>query len=181
MTTYFKKITDLSLPTVDPDSVKGELLHHYGYSRYYKISDTSFRDAISNSFIVPPKEIFFVEAIGPLRCHRDNGTTSCLNYYLRPSGYITEFWEPIENARRLGSRRYDKETDTYKDVLLAYERDDCILKDSFVAEVGDIYILNISKVHSVTHHGSPEKPRSFIQCQWQVNMNELLKMFSIDI
>jgi len=179
MTTYFKKITSLSLPTADPDAVKGELLMHYGYSRYYKVADNSFHDAVSNSFIVPPKEIFLVEAIGPLRCHRDNGVTSCLNYYLRPSGYITEFWEPIENARRLGAKRYDKTTDTYKDVLLGYERDDCILKDSFVAEAGDVYILDISKVHSVTHPSAPNDPRSFIQCQWKVSIDELLKMLEI--
>lgn len=64
-------------------------------------------------------------------------------------------------------------------MLLGYERDDCILKDSFVAEAGDVYILDISKVHSVTHHDSPNDPRSFIQCQWNVNINELLKMLEI--
>jgi hypothetical protein len=179
MTTYFKKITNLSLPTADPDSVKGDLLTHFGRNRYYNISDKSFYNAIANSFSVPPKQIFLGEVLGPLNCHIDYGVSSCLNYYLRPAEYITEFWEPIENARRIRAKRYDKATDTYKDVLLGYERDDCILKDSFVAEAGDVYILDISKVHSVTHPSAPNDPRSFIQCQWKVSIDELLKMLEI--
>ena len=175
MTTYFKKLDNLSLPSADPESIKGELLFHYGNSRYYAISDKSYWDSIAAAFPTPPKEIFLAEAIGPLRPHRDNGVTSCLNYYLRPSGYITKFWEPIENARRLGTKKYDKKTDSYIDVLLGYEKDDLILQDSFVAEAGDIYLLNISKVHSVTH-GSTEEPRAFIQCQWHWNMDKLMEM-----
>jgi hypothetical protein len=178
--TYFKKITSLTLPSADPDSVKGQLIMHYGHSRYYEISDKSFYDAIASSFIVPPKEIFLAEAIGPLNCHRDNGVTSCLNYYLRPSGYITEFWEPLENARRIRAKKYDAELDTFKDVLLGYEREDCVFKDSFVAESGDVYILDISKVHSVSHD-RPSDVRSFVQCQWHVNVDELLKMLSLEI
>lgn len=175
MITYFKKITDLSLPYADPDSIKGDLLMHYGYSRYYEISDNLFRDAIANSFSVPPKQIFLAEVLGPLNCHRDNGVSSCLNYYLRPMGCTTEFWEPIDNARRIGAKRYDKETDTYKDVLLGYVKDDCVLKSSFVAEVGDVYALNISKVHSVSHDRSSDV-RSFVQCQWHINMDDLLRI-----
>jgi len=175
MTTYFKKITNLSLPVVDPDSIKGDLLFHYGNSRYYEITDKSYHDAIANAFQMAPKEIYLAEAIGPLRPHRDNGVTSCLNYYLRPSGYTTTFWEPIENARRLGTKKYDKKTDSYIDVLLGYEKDDLIPQDSFTAEAGDVYLLNISKVHSVTN-GSTEEARSFIQCQWHLNMDKLLQM-----
>jgi hypothetical protein len=180
MITYFKKITNLSLPAAEPDAVKGDLLMHYGYSRYYEISDNSFRDAIANSFNVPPNQIFLAEVLGPLNCHRDNGVSSCLNYYLKPVGCITEFWEPIENARRIKGKKYDKVTDTYNDVLLGYEKDDCILKGSFVAEEGDIYALNISKVHSVSHDRS-SKVRAFVQCQWHVNMDELLKMLAAEI
>ena len=105
MTTYFKKITNLSLPVVDPDSIKGHLVFHYGYSRYYDISDMMFRDTIMNYFSVQPNKIFLAEVLGPLNCHRDNGDFSCLNYYLRPMGCTTEFWEPIENARRIKGKR----------------------------------------------------------------------------
>lgn len=177
MITYFKKISNLTLPTADPDAVKGDLLMHYGYSRYYDISDSSFREAISNSFKVPPKQIFLAEVHGPLNCHRDNGVSSCLNYYLRPMGCTTEFWEPIENARRIAAKRYDGKTDTYKDVLLGYEKDDCIPKGSFTAEPGDIYALNISRVHSVAHNRSDDI-RAFVQCQWHINMDELLEILS---
>lgn len=178
MTTYFKKIDNLLLPTADPESIKGNLIMHYGYNKYYAISDNYFYNSISNSFSVAPKQIFLAEVHGPLNCHRDKGVSSCLNYYLRPSNCITEFWEPIENARRIKAKKYDAAIDSFKDVLLGYVRDDCILKDSFIAEPGDVYVLDISKVHSVSY-GLNNTIRSFIQCQWHIDMDELLKILSI--
>ena len=65
-------------------------------------------------------------------------------------------------------------------MLLGYERDDCIFQDSFVAEIGDIYLLDTRKVHSVSRPAL-KNARSFIQCQWNISMNELLKILSIDI
>ena len=178
MTPYFKKITNLSLPSADPNAIKGELLFHYGYSRYYKISDEHYRDAIAGAFASPPKEIFLAEVTGPLNAHRDNGVSSCLNYYLRPAEYITEFWEPIENARRIKNRKYDSKTESYIEVLLGYEKNDLVLKDSFTAEAVDIYLLDISKVHSVSYHSLPKSIRSFVQCQWHWNMDQLITMIS---
>ena len=178
---YFKKITNLSLPVADPDAIKGELLFHYGNSRYYEIIDKSYRDTIATAFPVAPKKIFLAELIGPLRPHIDNGISCSLNYYLNPNGYITNFWDPIKNAKRLKSKRYDKATDSYSDVELGYKQDDLVLRYSFTAEAGDIYLLNNSKVHSVTHHEitfSPRDIRLFIQCQWNndINIDELLKI-----
>jgi hypothetical protein len=166
MKTYFKKLDSAMMPPpVDPDSIKGDLIFHYGNIRYFAVTDQSYVAAINQSFKIPPTQIFLVEGHGELNAHRDNGVHSCINYYLRPGGYKTSFWEPIENARRIKAKKYDKKTDTYIDVELAYVPEDIVLMDSFVAEDNDLYLLNIGEVHSVTGE-KPKKPRAMVQLQW---------------
>lgn len=181
MTTYFKKLTSLKLPlpTTDIDSLKGDLMIHYGYNRYHKLADNSFQNTIIRAMPIPPKQIWFAEALGPLNCHRDNGVKTVLNYYLRPSGYITEFWQASENTRRIAAKRYNSATDTYTDVLLGYVKEDCIFQDSFFAEAGDMYIMNSAEVHSVSKTDSSlEESRAFIQIHWDQGIDELIGAFA---
>jgi hypothetical protein len=179
MKVYFKKLDSAIMPpSVDSDSIKGAMLFHYGNIRYFEVSDQSYLAAIHKSFKIPPKEVFLVEGHGELRPHRDNGVYSCINYYLQPGGYTTSCWEPIENARRVKGKKYDKKTDSYKEVELAYEPEDLIFLGSFLAEDSDVYMLNIGEVHSV-NGDKPKRPRSMIQMQWHLTMDELIKQLEL--
>ena len=175
MTIYYKKINSSILPPpVDTDKIKGELLFHYGYAQYYKITNIEYLTTLARCFKVPPKRIMLSEGHGPLLPHYDNGQDSCINIYMRPSGYTTSFWIPKDNARRRKGKKYNADTGSYDEVELGYMYEDLILVDSFTAQAGDAYVLNIKEVHSVD--GTiPKLPRAFIQLQWNLTMDELLE------
>jgi len=175
MTTYFKKLDTSFLPSpIDSDTIKGELLFHYGYARYYKITNDEYLKSLFYSFKIPPKRILLSEGHGPLLPHYDNGQESCINFYLRPGGYTTSFWIPQENAKRRKGKKYNSDTNSYDEVELGYVYEDLTFVDSFIAKDGEAYALNIKEVHSVDG-ANPELPRAFIQLQWNVSMDELLK------
>lgn len=175
MTTYYKKLDSSILPPpVDTDKIKGDLLFHYGYARYYKITDTEYLTALARCFKVSPKRIMLSECLGPLLPHYDNGQDSCINIYLRSGGYTTSFWTPKDNARRRKGKKYNADTDSYDEVELGYVYEDLTLVDSFTAQDGEAYVLNIKEVHSVDG-AAPELPRAFIQLQWDLTMDELLE------
>jgi hypothetical protein len=175
MTVYFKKIDSsiLPLPPLDPDSIKGEMKFHYGHPRYFEIIDQAYLESLTRVFKIPPVHYFLVEGHGHLLPHYDNGQDSCLNFYIRPGGYTTSFWKPKENAKKRVSSRYDAATDTTREVAIGYHYEDLILIDQFQAQDGEAYFLNIAEIHSV-EGAAPEKPRAFIQLQWDMTMDELL-------
>ena len=175
MTTYYKKLDAGFLPPpADPDKIKGELAFHYGYIKYYKITDREYLKSLHYSFKIPPTGIFLSEGHGPLEPHFDNGQRASINYYMRTGGYTTSFWVPQENAKKRISKRYDHATNSYVDGKLGYMRENLIFADSFVAKDGEAYVLNVEQIHSVEGE-KPTLPRAFIQMQWDFSMDELLE------
>lgn len=175
MTVYFKKIDSIVLPLPsDLDSIKGVLKFHYGHPRYFEIIDQNYLESLTKVFKIPPTNVFYVEGHGVLLPHRDSGQNSCFNFYLRTGGYTTSFWKPKENAKPRTSSRYDAATNTTREVNIGYHYEGLILIDKFQASDGEAYLLNISQIHSVDG-ANPEKPRVFIQLQWDMTMDELLK------
>ena len=68
----------------------------------------------------------------------------------------------------------DNQTDGY-----VYNPDDLIETDSFIAKPGDIYILNVSKVHSVIPLDDQEINRKAICFSTNtLDFNEVQKMFT---
>ena len=175
MTTYYKKLDNIILPVLsDTNKIKGDLLFHYGFIRYYKIIDSDYLKSLSESFKIPPKKIFLTECTGPLLPHHDNGVDSCINFYIRTGDYTTSFWIPKENAKKRKSKKYNAETNRYDEVELGYMYEDLIFADSFNAKDGDVYILNNGEIHSIEGLNSG-LPRAFIQLQWNFKMDELIE------
>jgi hypothetical protein len=181
MTVYFKKIDSSIFPTalIDPDSIKGELKFHYGHPRYFEISDKDYVESLKKVFKIPPVNFYLVEGHGVLPPHFDHGQDSCLNFYIRPGGYTTSFWKLKENAKNRVSIKYDAKTNTTKEVNTGYYYEDLILIDQFQAIAGEAYVLNISEIHSV-EGANPEKPRAFVQLQWNMTMDQLLKSLNFN-
>ena len=101
-----------------------------------------------------------------------------MNYYIKPQGFVTNFWLPKENANRLTDKRFNSATNKYEDVELGYDRNDLILVDTFTANENDTYLLNIGEIHSV-EGVKKEEPRTMIQFQWDLKMDELIEKLEL--
>jgi hypothetical protein len=84
-----------------------------------------------------------------------------LLYYVRHGGGETRFYEPKPNAKELHVENSGKESRN-----IAYLNHDLNRADSFVAETGDYYLLNVSKIHSVNNVTTP--PRMMLTFSWHL-------------
>ncbi len=181
MTIYYKKINlNIHQSTFELDNLKGNKLFEYGNNiGYFEIVDNEYLNSIfGNVFKIPPIKTFLVQAKSQIRPHKDNGSHSCLNYYIKPQGFVTNFWLPKENAKRLTDKRFNSATNKYEDVELGYDRNDLILVDTFTANENDTYLLNIGEIHSV-EGVKKEEPRTMIQFQWDLKMDELVEKLEL--
>ena len=188
MTTYYKKIElDVDHSVFNIDKLKGDKLFEYGDNiGYFNIPDESYIHSIfSPLFKIPPLAIWLVQARAELIPHIDNGSTSCLNYYIRPNNLITKFWKPMENARKIKGLRKNAITKSYEVVELSYVKEDLILADTFTAGENEAYLLNTGEIHSVerpegnTQKGRFEFPRTMIQLQWNLDMDDLIEQLGV--
>jgi len=84
-----------------------------------------------------------------------------LLYYVRDGGGETRFYEPKPNAKELHAENSGKESRN-----ISYLNHDLNKVDSFVAETGDYYLLNVSKIHSVNNLINP--PRMMLTFSWHL-------------
>jgi hypothetical protein len=177
MTIYHKKINlNIDYIDIDLNKLKGNKLVEYSSNLgYFKILDTDYLDSIfRDAFKIPPQEVFLMQANSKINPHRDYRTVSCMNFYVKPQGYTTNFWIPKENARKIRGLRIDKsDKSNYEIIELRYHRDDLILADTFTAQENEAYFLNTGEIHSVDGDKSTE-PRIAIQFQWNMTIDELI-------
>lgn len=84
--------------------------------------------------------------------HIDNAISCVINIYLETSNCITQFYQPSINA---SSFRIENQTNG-----CIYHHRDLEPVDSFVAERGDIYLLDVSRPHAVWAQGNGEIKRT---------------------
>jgi hypothetical protein len=84
--------------------------------------------------------------------HVDNAISCVINVYLETSNCLTQFYHPSFNA---SSFRIENQTNG-----CIYDRRDLAPMDSFVAERGDVYLLDVSKPHAVWAQGDGEIKRT---------------------
>jgi hypothetical protein len=80
--------------------------------------------------------------------HIDSGVNTVINVYLESGGYQTDFNSPKEGATPF---KIPNQTNGE-----CYQFEDVDVLDSFIAEDGDTYILDVTKLHSV-HTGAGER------------------------
>ena len=142
---YFEKL-NIKIDTPSYEVGKKEL--EYGININNKFSGLWYSDLKVNDQIdlIPEKYksdfyLLFLEANSFILPHSDSGPTAVINFYIETNNCATQFYEIKDNAKPY---QIDNQTDGY-----VYNPDDLIETDSFIAKPGDIYILNVSKVHSV--------------------------------
>ena len=180
MTIYHKKINlNIDHLDIDLNKLKGNKLMEYSNNiGHFKILDTDYLNGIfKNAFKIPPLEIFLVQAKSQISPHRDYRVVSCMNYYIKPEGYATNFWIPKPNARKIRGFRVDRQN-KYEIVDLSYEKNDLLLVDTFTAKENDAYLLNIGEVHSV-EGDKKANPRTLIQFQWNMTIDELIDKLEV--
>lgn len=159
----YKKF-NFQVPDVDISRIKGPIQNSYGGNKlfpkiaYYNIKDMDYFNSCFPAVCkVSNDTLFYTEILGgsTLVAHTDHGVQCCINYYLEPNNSTTYFYD--ENGV-LPSTYPGKTTANIYDV------GNIILVDKFVAKKNDCYLLDVSKIHSVS---SPDLgKRCFITWQW---------------
>jgi len=80
--------------------------------------------------------------------HIDSGVNTVINIYLKAGGYMTDF-----NAPKEGRKPFKIENQTNGE---CYHFDDVDLISRFAAADGDVYIMDVTKLHSV-HSGTGDR------------------------
>ena len=142
---YFEKL-NIKIDTPSYEVGKKEL--EYGIDINNKFNGLWYSDLKINEQIdlIPEKYksdfyLLFLEANSFILPHSDSGPTAVINFYIETNNCVTQFYEIKDNAKPY---QIGNQTDGY-----VYNLDDLIETESFIARPGDIYILNVSKVHSV--------------------------------
>ena len=145
---YFKK---LDLTFTPPEFKLGEREMEYGlsidnefrgiwYSGIKEDPDFELKKHIPeqyrDQFIVQLMEINFF-----ILPHTDSGGQSVINFYVETGKCLTQFYEIKEGSKPF---QIDNQTDGS-----VYDMKDLNPGPSFIARPGDVYILDVSKVHSV--------------------------------
>jgi hypothetical protein len=146
---HAKKIR-LDLPTIDLNKIQERSLgkhvvfenqvgvdrYHFDLATYFKIRDCLPKDLIPYILDI---NLSIIKSTVP---HTHSADESVINCYLEPSNYVTTFYDGEIDSKAVVVSDYGN---------LIYEADlnKIIPVEQFIAQPGDIYILNTRVVHSV--------------------------------
>ena len=155
---YFKKLAlEIDIPSYEI----GERIIEYGMDVDNKFNGLWYSDLKINMHInaVPKKHQLdfyplFLEANSYILPHFDSGANAVINFYIETDNCKTQFYEIKNNAKP-----YQIKNQTNGCI---YNLDDLIETESFIAQPRDVYILNVSKVHSVIPLNNTEINRKAI-------------------
>ena len=100
--------------------------------------------------------------------HTDSDVCTVVNLYVKGGGYTTDFNRPKDGAKPF---KLPNQTDG-----CAYQFEDVDTVASFVAEDGDAYILDVTRLHSV--HSGSEKDRVAVALTTNLDFDSVCKIFS---
>lgn len=120
-----------------------ELVGSYGN----RISYYNFESDFDLFSFLPEKyrKLFFsryLEVTGNLPPHTDSGILCTINFYIQPSNCITSFWTVTNSSAKPYQLVNQTNGKIFPYEALQYE-------NSFYAEENDIWLLDVSKPHSV--------------------------------
>jgi len=171
---YFKKL-DIKIDIPNYEVGKKQL--EYGIDIDDKFNGLWYSNLKINEQInlIPEKYksdfyLLFLEANSFILPHSDSGPTAVINFYIETNNCATQFYEIKNNAEPY---QIENQTDG-----CVYNLDDLIETESFIAQPGDVYILDVSKIHSVIPLDNNEINRKAICFSTDsLNFNEVKSMF----
>lgn len=173
MNNYFKK---LNINFEIPPICLGKTLVNYGIDIDNKFHGIWY-DEITNSQDIDFKKflntkdfvISLLQANSYIPPHTDSDTISVLNFYLEADNCLTQFYELKDNATGF---QIENQTDGK-----IYSLDELNIGPSFMASKGDVYLLNVSKVHSVIPLHDKDVKRAAISLSFpNLNFDETQKI-----
>ena len=172
---YFKKL-DLEIDV--PSYKVGKKEIEYGIDVDNEFTGLWYSDLkLTDKIDFIPKEyesnfyLLFLEANSYILPHSDSGPTAVINFYIETNNCATQFYEVKDDAKPY---QIDNQTDGS-----VYDLNDLIETDSFIAQPGDIYILNVNKIHSVIPLDNEEINRKAICFSTNsLTFNEVERMFN---
>ena len=142
---YFEK---LNIEIDTPSYEIGEKELEYGVNIDNEFNGLWYSNLKINEQInlIPEKHksdfyLLFLEANSFILPHSDSGPTAVINFYIETNNCATQFYEIKDGAEPY---QIDNQTNG-----CVYDLEDLIEAESFIAQPGDLYILDVSKVHSV--------------------------------
>ena len=171
---YFKKLDiEIDIPSYEI----GERAIEYGIGINNKFTGLWYSNLnIKDEVNLIPEEyasnfyLHFLEANSYILPHSDSGPTAVINFYIETNNCATQFYEIKNNAEPY---QIENQTDG-----CVYNLDDLIETESFIAQPGDVYILDVSKIHSVIPLDNNEINRKAICFSTSsLNFNEVERMF----
>jgi hypothetical protein len=174
----FKK---LNLNFTPPEFQLGEREMEYGldidnefhgiwYSGIKNDNDFELKEHIPkkyrNQFTVQLMEINYY-----ILPHTDSGVKSVVNFYIETDECLTRFYEVKEGAQPF---KINNQTDG-----CVYRIEDLELGPSFIAKPGDVYILDVSKVHGVIPLTEEKvKRKALCLSSSELNFKQLVEIMS---
>lgn len=156
------------------DIVYTDRLYTYGkgYIQFYKIQDSIEKQLLSylpvNSQKYFKGQLMIING-NTIKPHTDSDRLVAINFYIKPNNAITVFWEEKENLQN--KVQVNGQTNGY-----VYNTQDLILKHKFVAEPNSVYILDVSKIHSVYMTGKEER-LAFCLASKYYNYDQTIELF----
>jgi hypothetical protein len=120
----------------------------YGGRIEYSVVDTP----LNNTFLVIPERyrnhfnLFVMKISGFIPAHTDSEIASTINFYVKPDNCITNFYN-INEATFNIKRTQQVENQTNGRIFMPNQ---LILSDSFVAKQDEVWLLDVTKPHSVS-------------------------------
>ena len=144
---------------------KGIKRRQYGPIEYFSVLGNPFKFELLKRW--KPDSVSWVEiAGGDAMAHIDHGIITALNCYFETGEASTHFWTS-ENPQRL-TYPGEEQANIFLPQGLKHA-------GSFTALNGEVYLLDVSQIHSVTM--APEKTRRFIQLSWSTKrFDEVLRV-----
>lgn len=150
-----------------------DMLYSYGkgHIRFYKISKVVENYLLS--FLPEHSRRYFKGQLmiinENIKPHTDSDRLVAINFYIKPNNAITMFWEAKENLQNID--KVNGQTNGY-----VYNTQDLIFKHKFVAEPNSVYILDVSKIHSVYMTGKEERV-AFCLASKYYNYDQTIELF----
>jgi len=165
----FKKI-NLTFPTIDYEQNISHYLMSYGNQKlltYYRLNDYACAEVLKCIPDLLKEHVTSIDWVvsgtesANIAPHIDNGVICNINYYLETADAVTSFYEAIGEG---SPTTIVDEKGTYGQLGgRVYSWLEVIPKTHFVAKDNDCYLLDVSKVHSVTKLALPRQRKIAIQ------------------
>jgi hypothetical protein len=143
--------------------IKNEMIN-YGYDIDGQFKGISYcvveGDVISQVMNVIPERyrknfaVAYMRINNSIPAHTDNRILSSLNFYIKPSNCVTQFYKV--KPGNVVKYKHPSTTPNYvAENGLAFKEQDLDTTESFIAETNDVWLLDVTKPHAVKALSEP--------------------------